>query len=326
VAKSSRRERDRMRTAELAGSAAAAGGGRRERRTSYRRRGFFDRFGGLILLGFAALGLVALGFVFLQSSTQRAYACDSLMTPGPTDPMPTPTAAPTATPSASPTPTSSPTTAPSATPAATSTPTASPTAAPTATPGPTPTPGPTTAPTPTPAPTPSPSPVPAPTQRLGFVTADLGRDHITDKTKKVEYAYCPPGSGPHWNIANVAPVPRAFYGPEQSIAPEQWIHDLEHGFVVQLYSCGADGKSCPSTDEMAKLKQVFDETPVTPGAITCSVPNQVLVIRFDDMATRFAIVAWDRTLMSDTIDVQQSITFAEQWSDGPAAPELGACF
>jgi len=354
VAKPSRRTRDRIRAAETAGSSSASGesagargsaAGRRGRRPMHRRRGFFDRFGGMILMGFAALGLVALGFLFLQSSTQKAYACDQLLTPGPTDVVPTPTPVPTATPTAataSPSPTAGATSTPGPTSLATATPapTASPaptaTPAATATPGPTPAPtataGPTTAPTaspaptPTSAPTPSPTPVPAPTQRLGFVTADLGRGHIVDQTVHVDYAYCPPGSGPHWNVARIAPVPRSFFEPEQSVAPEQWIHNLEHGFVIQLYSCGADGKSCPSADEMAMLKRIYDEAATSPGATACSVPNKLIVARFDDLATRFAIVAWDRTLLTDTLDVEQSKTFAQQWIDGPAAPEAGACF
>jgi hypothetical protein len=154
----------------------------------------------------------------------------------------------------------------------------------------------------------------------------MGRDHIVDQTEKVEYAYCPPASGKHWNIARVAPVPRAFYQPEQAVQPQQWLHNVEHGFVIVLYSCGSDGKSCPSSDDMTKLKTIFDETPSTQGAVVCSVPNKVVVARFDEMSTRFALVAWDREMLTDTLDVQAAETFAEQFIDGPATPESGACF
>jgi hypothetical protein len=147
-----------------------------------------------------------------------------------------------------------------------------------------------------------------------------------DQTAKVDYAYCPPAGGPHWNVSRVAPVPRAFYQPEQAVVPQQWLHNVEHGFVIQLYSCGADGRSCPSADDMAKLKRVFDETPTTQGATACGVPNKLVVARFDDLSTRFALVAWDRELLTDTLDVEQAKTFAEQWIDGPATPEAGACF
>jgi hypothetical protein len=147
-----------------------------------------------------------------------------------------------------------------------------------------------------------------------------------DQTTKVEYAYCPPGSGPHWNIARVAPVPRAFYQPEQAVAPEQWLHNVEHGFVMLLYSCGKDGNSCPSADDMATLKRIYDEVPTTAGATACGVPNKLVVARFDNISTRFAMVAWDRELVTDTLDIAQAKAFAEQWMDGPAAPQIGACF
>jgi hypothetical protein len=348
LAKPSRRARDRMRAAEIAGSTSQTGSrssdrgipgkGVRGRRQSYRQRSFLDRFGGAILIGFAAIGIAVLGFVFLQPSSGQAYACDSLLTPGPTDPIPTATPGPTTQPSPSPTPTPAPsvTLAPgqTATPAPSPTATSSPTPSPVPTPSPAPTatlaPGQTPAATPTLAPTPTPAPsptaVPGPTQRLGFVVSDLGRNHILDQTQKVEYDYCPPGSGPHWNIARVAPVPRGFYQPDQTVQPEQWIHNLEHGAVVVLYSCGSDGKSCPSADELAVLRRVFDETQPTPQAIACQLPNKVVVARFDTMTTRFALVAWDRELLSNTADVDQFKIFAQQFQDGPATPESGVCF
>lgn len=286
MAKPSRRERDRIRTNELdARSSSNASGspraGRRSRHASSRQRTFVDRFGGMILFGFAALGLLAVGALFLQSSTQTAYACDTLLTPGPTDPIPTATPAP----------------------------------------PPSPTPDPSATPGPSPAPTPAPEP--APTQRLGFVVSDLGRDHVRDNAEPVRYPYCPPGSGTHWSVAGKAPMPRALYQPTDAVVPQQWIHNLEHGFVMVLYSCGADGKSCPSDAEMAALKQVYDNAPTTEGATVCGVPNKVLVARFDQISTRFAFIAFDRAMLVDTLDPQQAMTFAEQWTDAPSAPERG---
>jgi hypothetical protein len=313
-----------MRAAEIAGTSttgrSATGRNAAGRRPSYRQRSLLDRFGGLILTGFAVVGIAALGFLLLQSSTQRAYACDRLMTPGPTDPIPTATPAPTASPGASPSPTPAPTASPGASPSPTPSPT------PTATPAPTASPTPASSPSPTPAPTPTPTPEPAPTQRLGFTASDLGATHIVDQSKKVDYPYCPPASGPHWNVSRLAPVPRAFYQPQDAVQPQQWLHNVEHGFVILLYSCGVDGKSCPSSDDMAKLRKVFDETPPTAGAVSCSIPNKLIVARFDEMATRFGLVAWDREMLTDTLDVATAMTFIEQFTDGPATPEAGACF
>jgi hypothetical protein len=53
----------------------------------------------------------------------------------------------------------------------------------------------------------------------------------------------------------------------------------------------------------------------------------VLVVRFDNMTTRFALIAWDRVLLTDTFDVNQAKTFAQQFTDQPGVnPEQGACF
>jgi len=176
------------------------------------------------------------------------------------------------------------------------------------------------------SPTAASTPPPAPTPRLGFPVTDLGTSHVRDTNEVIDYTYCPPGSGPHWSVGGEAPAPRDFYQPGDSLAPQQWLHNLEHGFVLVLYSCGADGKSCPSEEEFAKLRTIYDQTPSTDGAVTCRVPNKVLVARFDRMATRFAYVAWDRELLADEVVPEQGITFAEQWIDPPSAPERGLCF
>ena len=246
--------------------------------TQQRQRGFLERYGGLLLLGFTVLGVAALLAVFVQSSTKTAYGCDSLLTPGPVEP------------------------ASAATPAVTDQP--SPAAGSSA----------------------APSSAPAPTPRLGFPVTDLGTSHVRDTNQVIDYAYCPPGSGPHWAIGGEAPAPRDFYRPEDAIQPQQWIHNLEHGFVLALYSCGQDGKSCPTEAEFAQLRQVYDQTPTSQGAQACGVPNKVLVARFDDMSSRFAYVAWDRALLSDQAVAEQGIAFAEQWTDPPSAPERGLCF
>ena len=230
-----------------------------------------DRYGGLLLLGFTILGAAALLAVFVQSSTSRAYACDGLLTPGPSEPVP-----------------------------------ASAASAPAASAGT--------------------SPEPAPTQRVGFPVSDLGTSHVRDTSQVIDYAYCPPASGQHWSIAGEAPAPRDFYQPADGIEPQQWIHNLEHGFVLALYSCGKDGESCPTEEQMSQLKRIYDETPSSAGATACGVPNKVIVARFDDMSSKFAYLSWDRALLAEDVVAEQGITFAEQWTDPASAPERGLCF
>jgi hypothetical protein len=258
------------------------------------RESFLERYRGLLLGAFALAGIVVIGYFFVTSASARSYQCDSLLTPAPGAAAPTSTASPTSTTSPGPT---------------------------TASPTPTPSPG----ASPTASPTPSPTPTPGPDERLGMVTDDLGRLHLTARTNSKSYAYCPPASGPHYGNPAPGPIRRNFYGQENEQDPGGWIHNLEHGYVVLLYSCGPEGRNCPSTDEMAQLRQWFDRALKTASADTCRIPNKTLVARFDSMSTRFALVAWDRVLLMDRFDLETALRFAEQWIDGPSAPEPGAC-
>src|SRR5262249_47312180 len=56
--------------------------------------------------------------------------------------------------------------------------------------------------------------------------------------QKASYQTDPPSSGPHYNIAGQAPVGWGYY--DRSIAPEYYVHNLEHGGVVLLYNCTTD--------------------------------------------------------------------------------------
>lgn len=125
----------------------------------------------------------------------------------------------------------------------------------------------------------------------------------------------------------MGPLRRDFYGPEREQTPGGWIHNLEHGYVVLLYSCGLDGRSCPSQEETTQMRQFFDQAANTAGAQRCQVPNKVLVARFDSIGTpnRFALVAWDRALLLERFDLETALTFAQQWTDGPVTPEPGSC-
>jgi hypothetical protein len=87
--------------------------------------------------------------------------------------------------------------------------------------------------------------------------------------------------------------------------------------VVALYSCGTTGEACPSPEEREELQRFFDEAPMTPQAAACSVPNRVLVARFDGIAApnRFALMSWNRALLMESFDVETAVTFAQQNMD-----------
>jgi hypothetical protein len=131
----------------------------------------------------------------------------------------------------------------------------------------------------------------------------------------VTYEFCPPTSGNHYNVAGQAPLPRAFYDSSKSLRPGNWVHNLEHGYVVILY------KDNPPQDVIDSIKEVMDTAKGDAFSQTCGQPNRVIAVRFDDMATPFAVLAWDRALLLDQWDPVAAKTFAEQWQDSPAIPE-----
>jgi hypothetical protein len=159
-----------------------------------------------------------------------------------------------------------------------------------------------------------------PTPLVGFVVTDRGRNHVATGTT-VRYAECPPTSGPHY----AAPAKRGFYGPEQNLPVGAWVHSLEHGMVVVLYSCGQDGNACPDSTTLAALRQLADSAPATDVAVQCGIKNKIIVARFDQMSTRFAVVGWDRAMLSDTFDQTAFLTFYQQWVDNSPTEEARGC-
>jgi hypothetical protein len=103
------------------------------------------------------------------------------------------------------------------------------------------------------------------------------------------------------------------------------VHNLEHGWVVLLYRCpsGQAGVGdCPTQAVLDQMRSWMDQAPANHVAITC--PKKVLVARFDSMDTPFAIVAWGRALLMDQFDLDTAVTFAQQWMEHDAVPELSA--
>jgi hypothetical protein len=148
---------------------------------------------------------------------------------------------------------------------------------------------------------------------------DMGRDHAVQGAT-IRYDYCPPASGRHYNLGGgEAPLARRFYGPTDSVVPPQWIHNLEHGYVVLLY------RGDPGTAALDELRSVMDEAVVSTWSQEsgCGPINKVIAVRFDDMDPNvdFAAVAWDRVLLQQELDRDQLLAFANQWQDGAQTPE-----
>jgi hypothetical protein len=146
------------------------------------------------------------------------------------------------------------------------------------------------------------------------VTSDLGQAHVPPGST-ISYGYCPPASGNHYVITGRAPLPRQFYDTNTSLVPGNWIHNLEHGWVVILY------KGTPDQATLDSIRQVMDTAKGDEFSLQNCPPNRVMAVRFDDMETPFAVLAWDRALLLPQWDPVAAKTFAEQWQGNPAAPE-----
>ena len=123
---------------------------------------------------------------------------------------------------------------------------------------------------------PAAAPIPS---RLGAVQDDMGRKHIA-VGELVRYTYCPPASGSHVNLTGQGPIPARFYGPNDAVVPQGWIHNLEHGALVLLYRC--DGGGCDATSQAA-LRQLFDGFPPSP---VCDIPRGTASVRSSPASTR----------------------------------------
>jgi hypothetical protein len=156
----------------------------------------------------------------------------------------------------------------------------------------------------------------------------MGRLHVSPGTP-VTYEYCPPASGTHFQVGPRAPLPRAFYEPNAGVVPGNWIHNLEHGWVVVAYRNDPnDPANRPSAEELAAMRRVFEEAPASTMAGSCpTVPNKIIFVPLapDAMPARFAYLAWDRVMFSDTFVEDEALTFYQQWVDSLQSPERGAC-
>jgi hypothetical protein len=305
---------------------------------------FFERYRALIIGGAVVIGLLLVGYFLFFANTGPAktyaatgpkYACDTLLTPGPVETLPPSlppiTAAP-ATPSAAPSASGAPSAPASAVASGTTAPVASGVAAGSSAPSATASAASSAAasasaaasesPSASGSPTASGTPAPAPTLRLGFTTSILGRDHSLNAGETIEYGFCPPTSGRHYNVAGAGPIRAAVYPNSAEQPPGGWVHNLEHGWVVLLYSCK---NGCPSDEEMAQMQAWYDAAPVPNAENNQGCAKEALVARFDSMTTRFAVVAWGRALLTDEFNLDTAKTFAQQWTDPGSEPEKTTC-
>jgi hypothetical protein len=146
---------------------------------------------------------------------------------------------------------------------------------------------------------------------LGQVQPDMGNAHI-QPGDKVTYTVCPPASGKHINKSGYGPLQPKVYGPDDQSVPNGWVHNLEHGGLVLLYSC--DKGACDDA-EIAKL-QAFSSG--FPNSAICNLQPGIVgpvIARFEQMPTRYAALIWDRVLYLDTLDSQEIYDFYTRYGE-----------
>jgi hypothetical protein len=136
----------------------------------------------------------------------------------------------------------------------------------------------------------------------GRTVPDEGRTHVNQGTL-LDYKSDPPASGTHFPTWTRS----GFYSEPQEKG--NWVHSLEHGYVVILYNCPS---GCPQLID--QLKQFCDSAPKS-----SKYGYQKLVITpYPTLTHQLAAVAWDHILDLDQFDEAQLRSFYTAYLDhGP---------
>ncbi len=160
------------------------------------------------------------------------------------------------------------------------------------------------------SPSPTPSPAAGTSNPPGYVQPDMGRRHVEYGTN-VTYQYCAPASGSHYNKAGAGPIQPRLYGPADTVIPQGWIHNLEHGALTLLYT--GEG----ATPEGQKQLQAFYDS--FPNSPVCDIQKGTtqgpVIARFDQMATDYSAIVWGRVLPLETLDTKAILEFYAAWGE-----------
>ena len=156
---------------------------------------------------------------------------------------------------------------------------------------------------------------PAASGQIGQIQPDQGNQHV-QRGDRITYPVCPPASGHHINQTGYGPLQPKVYGPDDQSVPNGWVHNLEHGGLVLLYSCDKGACDANLTAQLDAFSTGF------PISTICKNPPQYVgpvIARFEQMPTRFAALLWDRALYLDTLDTQKIYDFFLQNGEKLAA-------
>lgn len=129
-----------------------------------------------------------------------------------------------------------------------------------------------------------------------------GRQHVAEGSV-VEYRADPPASGDHY------PVWSRYGVFEEPVNPGYWVHNLEHGAIVLLYTC---------TDDCEQVRADIN-------GVYASLPDgafgevKLLATPYDgDFGSRFMLIAWNWQEPFDEFDAGRIERFYREFLDrGP---------
>jgi hypothetical protein len=162
------------------------------------------------------------------------------------------------------------------------------------------------------SPEPTASPAAGSTNPPGYVQPDMGRRHV-EYGASVTFQYCAPASGSHYNKAGSGPIQPRLYGPNDSVIPQGWIHNLEHGALVVLYTGTSEGASSEGQKQLQAFYDSFPNSPVCD--IQKGTTQGPVIARFDQMATDYSAIVWGRVLPLETFDSAAILDFYAAWGE-----------
>ena len=132
--------------------------------------------------------------------------------------------------------------------------------------------------------------------------ANEGRQHVAEGSE-VEHKANPPASGDHY------PVWSRYGVFEEPVNPGYWVHNLEHGAIVLLYTC---------TDDCEQVRADIN-------GVYASLPDgafgevKLLATPYDgDFGSRFMLIAWNWQEPFDEFDAGRIERFYREFLDrGP---------
>ncbi len=135
-----------------------------------------------------------------------------------------------------------------------------------------------------------------------------GRNHVQPGTP-IEYSNHPPSSGDHYSSS----LAWGIY--DEPIDEGYWLHSMEHGGVVVLYSCEED-----CAEVRSELEAFYNNAPFN----RCNEARLIVMPYEGDMESKITALAWQQRLNLDEFDDRQLTDFYRVYEEmGPEALPCG---